>query len=208
MANTNSESVPSSTDPDRHQYSANRRAFVALLPELSKSLHGQFVAVHDGRAIDSDQSELILCYRVRANWSEIQAFIGFVWEDPPKSNRMDSLRKALNQLSLPASSQIALFTTKDTAATQLIRQYEVAHNMNNISRNELLPVLARQMLDELFELVMAVFNTCWASEPYWTTDECLGESDHWAEIRVRAQEAVAMINQTADTVIFGNCPEW
>jgi hypothetical protein len=43
-----------------------REAFQRLLPELLKTRPGQFVAIHDGRVVDSDSDEVALASRVIA----------------------------------------------------------------------------------------------------------------------------------------------
>ena len=59
------------------------RAFLRLLPELLKTYRGQYVAVHDGRVVDSDPDETTLILRVQARVGYIPLFVGLVAERQP-----------------------------------------------------------------------------------------------------------------------------
>ena len=59
------------------------RAFLRLLPELLKTHRGQYVAVHDGRVVDSDPDEATLILRVQARVGYVPLFVGLVAERQP-----------------------------------------------------------------------------------------------------------------------------
>jgi hypothetical protein len=69
------------------------RAFQHLLPELLKTHRGKFVAVHDGRVVDSDTDEIALILRVHAQYGYVPIHVDLVTEQPPPVGRIPHYRE-------------------------------------------------------------------------------------------------------------------
>jgi hypothetical protein len=82
----------------------------------------------------------------------------------------------------------------DSAAAELMREYEQAHSAAEVSRAEWLPPSVRQALDELACQFLEA-NPLMYCEPAvdYCSDEFLRESRFWAEARELAAEALRML---------------
>jgi hydrogenase maturation factor len=54
------------------------QAFLRLLPELLATHRGKYVAIHDGRVVDSDASDVALIQRVQKRVGYVPIHVGFV----------------------------------------------------------------------------------------------------------------------------------
>ncbi len=54
------------------------QAFLRMLPELLQTHHGQYVAIHDGRVVDSDANDITLIQRVHAKIGYVPIYVGLV----------------------------------------------------------------------------------------------------------------------------------
>jgi hypothetical protein len=108
------------------------------------------------------------------------------------------LRQALSDLALPAAIQLGMFDASTQAVTQLKRRYESAHAHAEASRNTKLSAEQRQALDEfLWDLTAhyAFEEGIGGGPPVdSSTDEFLQESEFWADIRLRAQDLLSLLN--------------
>jgi hypothetical protein len=59
------------------------RAFLRLLPELLPAYRGKFVAVHNGKVVDSDPDDVALILRVQRNVGYVPIHVGLVTDAPP-----------------------------------------------------------------------------------------------------------------------------
>jgi hypothetical protein len=59
------------------------QAFLRLLPQLLVSHRGQFVAVHEGEAIDFDADDITLIQRVHARLGYVPICVGIVADRQP-----------------------------------------------------------------------------------------------------------------------------
>lgn len=100
------------------------------------------------------------------------------------------LRQALIEIALPAEAQIQLFPAANTAITELSRRFVAAHAAADVSRARWLSESGRQALDELFHHLEMPF--IYGVDPWedYCSDECLRQSDWWADARERAQIAL------------------
>jgi hypothetical protein len=74
--------------PPRSKWEREYRAFLRLLPQLLATHRGQFVAIHEGQVVDSDDDEITLALRVYAKYGYIQLHIGRVVEQPSPPARI------------------------------------------------------------------------------------------------------------------------
>ena len=70
-------SLPQSKGEREHQ------AFLRLLPELLKTHHGKYVAIHDGAVVDFDSDDIALVQRVHAKVGYVAIHVGLVVEPQP-----------------------------------------------------------------------------------------------------------------------------
>ena len=56
------------------------QAFLRLLPELLATHRGRYVAVHDGKVVDSDSDDVALILRVQARLGYVPIHVGLVTE--------------------------------------------------------------------------------------------------------------------------------
>src|SRR5262245_50458329 len=59
------------------------QAFLRMLPELLPNYRGRFVAIHDGRLVDSDVSDVALIQRVQQRVGYVPMHVGLVTEEQP-----------------------------------------------------------------------------------------------------------------------------
>lgn len=67
-------------------------AFKKLLPQLLTSHWGKFVAVHEGRVVDSDTDDIALIERVHREYGYVPIYVGFVVDPPPPPIRIPHYR--------------------------------------------------------------------------------------------------------------------
>ena len=61
------------------------RAFLRLLPELVRTLHGKFVAIHEEQMVDSDDNDIVLVRRMHARFGYVPIHVGLVADPLPVS---------------------------------------------------------------------------------------------------------------------------
>jgi hypothetical protein len=59
------------------------RAFLRLLPELLLTHRGKFVAIHNGKVVDSDTDDVALILRVQGKVGYVPIHVGLVTDVPP-----------------------------------------------------------------------------------------------------------------------------
>jgi hypothetical protein len=75
------EVAPQAPEPGKGE--REYRAFLRMLPELLPEYGGKFVAIHDGRVVDSDADDITLVRRVHARVGYVPIHVGLVSEQPP-----------------------------------------------------------------------------------------------------------------------------
>jgi len=68
-------------EPPPDQFERERRAFFRLLPDLLATHRGQYVAIHNEKAVDSGPERLELALRVQAR-VKTGIYVGHVIEEP------------------------------------------------------------------------------------------------------------------------------
>ena len=72
------------------------QAFLRLLPDLLKTLRGQYVAVHEGQVVDSDREKIPLACRVFQTYGKVPMCVRLVAEQLPPPVRLPSFRVIKN----------------------------------------------------------------------------------------------------------------
>lgn len=68
--------------PPRNKWEREYRAFKRLLPELLKTHHGKYVAIHEEQVVDSGEDRLELALRVLAKVGNVSIHVGHVSAEP------------------------------------------------------------------------------------------------------------------------------
>jgi hypothetical protein len=71
--------------PPQTKWEREYQAFQRLLPELLPTHRGQWVAIHEGRVVDSDTEDIPLILRVHARYGYVPIHVERVAEQPPPS---------------------------------------------------------------------------------------------------------------------------
>jgi hypothetical protein len=74
------------------KWEQERQAFRRMLPELLKSHPGQYVAVHEGRVVDSGGDKVTVAWRAYEKYGYVPIYVGLVSDRPPPPVRMPSFR--------------------------------------------------------------------------------------------------------------------
>ncbi len=92
--------------PSEDKFRSEQRAFGRLLPELLKTHRDQFVAIHEGRVIESGSDQIEVAERAYARFGYVPILVTLVTDEPQKPIRIPSLRLLCN---LPPQSQAIQF---------------------------------------------------------------------------------------------------
>src|SRR5208282_6354559 len=68
--------------PELTQGEREYQAFLRLLPQLLATHRGQYVAIHEGKVVDSDPDDIALVQRVHARVGYVPIHVGLVTEQP------------------------------------------------------------------------------------------------------------------------------
>jgi hypothetical protein len=72
------------------------RAFLQLLPQLLQTHRGKYVAVHEGKVVDSGDDKIALALRAYARYGYVPIYVGLVTERPLRPERIPSPRSLEN----------------------------------------------------------------------------------------------------------------
>jgi hypothetical protein len=78
--------------PPRNKWEREYRAFKRLLPELMKTHHGKYVAIHEERVVDAGEEPVSLALRVMARIGDVAIHVGYVSKEPERICRSGVLR--------------------------------------------------------------------------------------------------------------------
>ena len=78
--------------PAEDKWRSEQRAFRSLLPELLKTHRGQYVAIHQGRVVESGLDKLDVAGRAYARFGYVPIFVSLVTDQQPLPVRLPSPR--------------------------------------------------------------------------------------------------------------------
>jgi hypothetical protein len=78
--------------PPETKWQRERRAFLRLLPSLLPSHRGQYVAVHEGKVVESGPDKVAVGLRAYANYGYVPIYVGLVTDEPPRMERRPTPR--------------------------------------------------------------------------------------------------------------------
>jgi len=82
------------TPKPRTKWEREYQAFWKLLPELLKTHKGKYVAIHEGKVIDSGDNRLELVFRALAQAGNVDIHVGLVTDQPEPPIRIPHYRIA------------------------------------------------------------------------------------------------------------------
>jgi len=74
------------------KWAQEQEAFLRLRPLLLRTHRGQFVAIHEGRLVDSGEDEIALGLRVYAKFGYVPIYVGQVTDEPHRVVRIPTPR--------------------------------------------------------------------------------------------------------------------
>jgi hypothetical protein len=88
------ETLPAPDLPagDDDKWRREQRAFRRLLPELLATHRGRFVAIHEGRVVESGDDKIDVARRAYARFGYVPIFVSLVAEPPAVPVRVPSPR--------------------------------------------------------------------------------------------------------------------
>jgi hypothetical protein len=81
------------TQPPKTKWEREHRAFQLKLPDLLKTHRGKYVAVHDGKVVDSGDDKVALALRAYGTFGYVPIYVGLVAERPLPLERHPSFRE-------------------------------------------------------------------------------------------------------------------
>jgi hypothetical protein len=79
-------------EPSPGKWEREREAFLRLRPSLLATHEGKYVAIHEGKAVDSAEDEIALGLRVYSKFGYVPIYVGMVSAEPPRPVRIPSPR--------------------------------------------------------------------------------------------------------------------
>src|SRR5438445_4098975 len=88
------ESLPAPNLPehDESKWRSEQRAFRRQLPDLLKTHRHQYVAIHDGKVVESGNDKLAVAGRAYARFGYVPIYVGLVTDQPQPVGRLPSPR--------------------------------------------------------------------------------------------------------------------
>lgn len=90
--------APDLSGHEEDKWQREQRTFHRLLPELLKTQKGRFVAIHEGRVVESGIDKIEVARRAYERFGYVPIFVSRVNEGPPALVRMSSPRSIGNLL--------------------------------------------------------------------------------------------------------------
>lgn len=81
-------------EPDDPKLKREYRAFLQMLPELLKTHYGQYVAVHEGKVVESGDDKLEVIARAYARHGYVPIYVHLVTDQPQPLERIPHYRLA------------------------------------------------------------------------------------------------------------------
>src|SRR5262245_44556744 len=93
MKQTETLAPPALPVSDNDKWRCEQRAFHQLLPKLLQSHPGQFVAIHDGKVVESGSDKLEVAGRAYARFGYVPIFVSLVTDQLHAPVRIPSPRR-------------------------------------------------------------------------------------------------------------------
>lgn len=78
--------------PPDDKWRREQRAFRRLLPELLQTLRGQYVAIHEGKVVESGDNKLAVAERAYTRFGYVPIYVSLVTDQAPPLVRIVSPR--------------------------------------------------------------------------------------------------------------------
>jgi len=92
MNSTETLPAPVLPPPPEDKFRSEQRAFHRLLPELLPTYRDQYVAIHEGRVVESGEDKLEVAGRAYARFGYIPILVTLVTDQPQRPSRIPSPR--------------------------------------------------------------------------------------------------------------------
>ncbi len=79
--------------PPETKWQQERRAFLRLLPSLLPSHRGQYVAIHEGKVVESGPDKVVVGLRAYAKYGYVPIYVGLVTDEPIPVVRISGPRR-------------------------------------------------------------------------------------------------------------------
>ena len=88
------DTIPAPVLPNvpEDKWHSEKRAFHRLLPSLLNSHKGEYVAIHEGKVVESGKDKLEVAGRAYARFGYVPIFVGLVTDEPQPLLRIPSPR--------------------------------------------------------------------------------------------------------------------
>jgi hypothetical protein len=78
--------------PPEAKWQCERRAFLQLLPSLLPAYRGQFVAIHEGKVVDSGPELVPVALRTHQRYGNMPIYVDLVTDEPARTVRLSGPR--------------------------------------------------------------------------------------------------------------------
>jgi hypothetical protein len=80
--------------PLETEWQRERRAFLRLLPSLLPSYRGQYVAIHEGKVVESGPELVPVALRAHQRYGNVPIYVDLVTDEPARIVRISGPRLA------------------------------------------------------------------------------------------------------------------
>ena len=74
--------------PPEAKWQRERRAFLELLPALLPAYRGQYVAIHEGKVVDSGPELVPVALQAHQRYGNVPIYVDLVTDEPPRAVRI------------------------------------------------------------------------------------------------------------------------
>jgi len=79
--------------PPEAKWQRERRAFLQLLPSLLPAYRGQYVAIHEGKVVDSGPDLVPVALRTHQRYGNVPIYVDLVTDEPARPVRLSGPRR-------------------------------------------------------------------------------------------------------------------
>jgi hypothetical protein len=85
--------------PPETKWQEERRAFLRLVSSLLPTHRGQYVAIHEGKVVESGPDKVAVGLRAYAKYGYIPIYVGLVTDEPARMDRLPTPRPLRREAS-------------------------------------------------------------------------------------------------------------